>query len=96
MADEDNEPLDGTHLPPSPQVLYKAGLLPGVDMTPEAVLSKLSYVLAIEGLDLQTKKKVGLALRFTFRAFSRCFYPQRLTISTFVRRRRKNLLLLVQ
>uniref|UniRef100_A0A8C5CYR5 asparaginase n=1 Tax=Gadus morhua TaxID=8049 RepID=A0A8C5CYR5_GADMO len=40
------------------EVLYKAGLLPGVDMTPEAVLSKLSYVLAIEGLDLQTKKKM--------------------------------------
>uniref|UniRef100_A0A8C5FH17 asparaginase n=1 Tax=Gadus morhua TaxID=8049 RepID=A0A8C5FH17_GADMO len=47
------------------------GLLPGMDMTPEAVLSKLSHVLAIEGLDLQTKKKVGLAFRFTFRAFSR-------------------------
>ncbi|XP_056433199.1 60 kDa lysophospholipase-like isoform X1 [Gadus chalcogrammus] len=40
------------------EVLYKAGLLPGVDMTPEAVLSKLSYVLAIEGLDHQTKKKM--------------------------------------
>uniref|UniRef100_A0A8C5B7S6 asparaginase n=1 Tax=Gadus morhua TaxID=8049 RepID=A0A8C5B7S6_GADMO len=40
------------------EVLYKAGLLPGMDMTPEAVLSKLSHVLAIEGLDLQTKKKM--------------------------------------
>ncbi|XP_059912202.1 60 kDa lysophospholipase-like [Gadus macrocephalus] len=38
------------------EVLYEAGLLPGRDMTPEAVLTKLSYVLAIEGLDLQTKK----------------------------------------
>ena len=66
--------MDGSHPPASPQVLYKAGLLPGVDMTPEAVLSKLSYVLAIEGLDHQTKKKVGLAVRFTFRAFSKCFY----------------------
>uniref|UniRef100_A0A8C4ZAW5 asparaginase n=1 Tax=Gadus morhua TaxID=8049 RepID=A0A8C4ZAW5_GADMO len=44
-----------------------AGLLSGGDMTPEAVLSKLSHVLAIEGLDLKTKKKVGLAFRFTFR-----------------------------
>ncbi|CAL8370411.1 unnamed protein product [Boreogadus saida] len=40
------------------EVLYEAGLLPGRDMTPEAVLTKLSYVLAIEGLDLQTKKKM--------------------------------------
>ncbi|CAL8300267.1 unnamed protein product [Boreogadus saida] len=40
------------------EVLYKAGLLPGRDMTPEAVLTKLSYVLAIEGLDLQTKQKM--------------------------------------
>ncbi|XP_056431992.1 60 kDa lysophospholipase-like [Gadus chalcogrammus] len=38
------------------EVLYEAGLLPGRDMTPEAVLTKLSHVLAIEGLDLQTKK----------------------------------------
>ena len=71
MADEGNEPLDGSHLPASPQGLYAAGLLSGGDMTPEAVLSKLSHVLAIEGLDLKTKKKVGLAFRFTFRAFSR-------------------------
>ena len=76
MADEGNEPLDGSHLPASPQVLYEAGLLPGRDMTPEAVLTKLSHVLAIEGLDLQTKKMVGLAFRLTFRAFSRCFYPK--------------------
>uniref|UniRef100_A0A8C5CUG9 asparaginase n=1 Tax=Gadus morhua TaxID=8049 RepID=A0A8C5CUG9_GADMO len=38
--------------------LYAAGLLSGGDMTPEAVLSKLSHVLAIEGLDLKTKKKM--------------------------------------
>ncbi|XP_056432219.1 L-asparaginase-like [Gadus chalcogrammus] len=36
--------------------LYAAGLLCGSDMTPEAVFTKLSHVLAIEGLDLQTKK----------------------------------------
>ena len=29
-------------------------------------------------------------LTFTFRAFSRRFYPERLTISTFVRRKRNN------
>ena len=33
---------------------------------------------------------------FTFRAFSRHFYPQRLTIRTFVRRRWNNILLSVQ
>lgn len=40
------------------EVLFDAGLLCGGDMTPEAVLSKLSYVLAIEELDLETKKKM--------------------------------------
>jgi hypothetical protein len=32
-----------------------------------------------------------LLLTFTFRAFSRCFYPKRLTIRTFVRRKRNNI-----
>ena len=70
MADEENESFDGTHRPASPQVLIIAGLLAGLDMTPEAALSKLSYVLAQDGLDLQTKKKVGLAFRFTLAAFA--------------------------
>ena len=33
---------------------------------------------------------------FTLRAFGRCFYPKRLTISTFVRRRNNNISLSVQ
>lgn len=40
-----------------------AGLIAGCDMTPEAALSKLSYVLARTELDLQAKKKVGLYIQ---------------------------------
>lgn len=42
-----------------PQVLIDAGLISGRDLTPEAALSKLSYVLAKKDADLATKKKVG-------------------------------------
>lgn len=42
------------------QVLMDAGLIAGGDMTPEAALSKLSYVLAKKDLDLEGKKKVGV------------------------------------
>lgn len=42
-----------------PQVLIDAGLIAGGDLTPEAALSKLSYVLAKKDLDLAAKKKVG-------------------------------------
>lgn len=42
------------------QVLLDAGLIAGGDMTPEAALTKLSYVLALKGLDLDAKKKVGV------------------------------------
>ena len=42
------------------QVLKDAGLIAGGDMTPEAALSKLSYVLAKRELDLEAKKKVGV------------------------------------
>uniref|UniRef100_A0AAY4A8C6 asparaginase n=1 Tax=Denticeps clupeoides TaxID=299321 RepID=A0AAY4A8C6_9TELE len=40
------------------KALCDAGLMPGCDMTPEAALSKLSYVLARKNLSLQQKKKV--------------------------------------
>ncbi|XP_028422187.1 60 kDa lysophospholipase isoform X2 [Perca flavescens] len=39
-------------------VLLDAGLLPGSDMTPEAALSKLSYVLAKKDISLDAKKKM--------------------------------------
>lgn len=39
-------------------MLIDAGLIAGGDMTPEAALSKLSYVLAKKDLDLAAKKKV--------------------------------------
>lgn len=42
----------------SSQVLIDAGLITGGDMTPEAALSKLSYVLAKNELSLDAKKKV--------------------------------------
>lgn len=41
------------------QVLIEAGLIAGGDMTPEAALSKLSYVLAKKEHDLEAKKKAG-------------------------------------
>uniref|UniRef100_A0A3Q3VKH0 asparaginase n=1 Tax=Mola mola TaxID=94237 RepID=A0A3Q3VKH0_MOLML len=40
------------------QVLIEAGLIAGGDMTPEAALSKLSYVLAKRDLDLDARKKL--------------------------------------
>lgn len=40
------------------QALSDAGLVPGGDMTPEAALTKLSYVLAKEKLSMQEKRKV--------------------------------------
>uniref|UniRef100_A0A3B4ABL5 asparaginase n=1 Tax=Periophthalmus magnuspinnatus TaxID=409849 RepID=A0A3B4ABL5_9GOBI len=40
------------------KVLIDAGLIAGGDMTPEAALSKLSYVLAKKNLDLEAKKKM--------------------------------------
>ncbi|XP_029350285.1 60 kDa lysophospholipase isoform X2 [Echeneis naucrates] len=40
------------------KVLMDAGLITGGDMTPEAALSKLSYVLAKKDLDLEVKKKM--------------------------------------
>ncbi|XP_062413289.1 60 kDa lysophospholipase isoform X2 [Pungitius pungitius] len=40
------------------QVLKDAGLIAGGDMTPEAALSKLSYVLAKKELDVDAKKKM--------------------------------------
>lgn len=40
------------------KVLMDAGLIPGCDMTPEAALSKLSYVLARTELSPEAKKKM--------------------------------------
>ncbi|XP_023273043.1 60 kDa lysophospholipase isoform X2 [Seriola lalandi dorsalis] len=51
------------------KVLMDAGLIAGGDMTPEAALSKLSYVLAKKELDLDAKKKMmGENLRGEMRA----------------------------
>ncbi|XP_071402723.1 60 kDa lysophospholipase isoform X1 [Centroberyx affinis] len=40
------------------KVLIDAGLIAGCDMTPEAALSKLSYILARTELDLEARKKM--------------------------------------
>lgn len=44
-------------------MLIDAGLIAGGDMTPEAALSKLSYVLAKTSLDLEAKKTVCIHIR---------------------------------
>lgn len=41
------------------KALFDAGIVPGGDMTPEAALTKLSYVLG-KTSDIQQRKKVGL------------------------------------
>lgn len=38
--------------------LMEAGVIPGADMTPEAALTKLSYVLSKDEWDLETKRKM--------------------------------------
>jgi lysophospholipase len=44
----------------SGQILLKAGVLPGGDMTPESALTKLSYVLGNDDLDYEAKKEMLL------------------------------------
>lgn len=56
-----------SRFPMTSQVLTDAGLIAGGDMTPEAALSKLSYVLAKKELDLDAKKKVGVYSHMWYR-----------------------------
>lgn len=46
-------------------VLNAAGVISGFDMTPEAALTKLSYVLGKDEWNLETKKQVQINLIFS-------------------------------
>ena len=46
------------------QVLYEVGVLPGYDMTTEAALAKLSYVLALGDLPLHKRKEVSVFMKY--------------------------------
>ena len=50
--------IDLFHCSLRPQALQKAGVISGGDMTPEAALCKLSYVLGKDGWTPDTRKKV--------------------------------------
>ena len=52
------------------QALVDAGVIPGCDMTPEAALMKLSYVLSKDELDINTKRKVGASTQTRSRAMT--------------------------
>lgn len=45
-------------MPPSPQAVAGAGIVSGFDMTSEAAMAKLSYVLGQPGLSLDSRKQV--------------------------------------
>lgn len=51
-------PLHGPPVPPPLQALRGAGTVSGFDMTSEAALAKLSYVLGLPGLSLDSRKEV--------------------------------------
>lgn len=63
-----------------PQAMAGAGIVSGFDMTSEAALAKLSYVLGQPGLTLDDRKKVcaPLGLLHGFRTCL-CAYPCLLT-----------------
>lgn len=60
-----------------------AGLIAGGDMTPEAALSKLSYVLAKKELTLDAKKKVALHSLYSF-SFISFFFTEETKTLTFL------------
>ena len=49
-----------------PKILENAGVLAGLDMTPEAAFTKLAYVIGKTEWDHDKKKRVNLFWNFTW------------------------------
>ena len=64
------------------QALEKAGLIPGGDMTPEAALTKLSYIITRTDLSIDEKKEVTQIIISLNHRLMSFFFMHRLLLRT--------------